>query len=275
MTGIDIVSNTIEFGSLDMPRFDPRHAPDPDSVRGPVLGLVIDAPAPHDSGEHCHRRAQLLYAVSGVLQISIGHTQYLLPPTMAAWIPGGLPHRAQAAKPFAYRSLYFDARLARALPSVPRVLGVSALLRELIVYVADWPVQATLPVEHKRLLRVLMDALLVAPEQPLQLTLPYDPRLRRIAECLLAEPGLSRELTTLTARFGLTQRHASRLFLAQTGMGLGAWCQQLRLLAGSRLLAEGLSVARVSEALGYAQESAFIAMFKRCTGQAPGRYRQR
>lgn len=256
-----------------MPRFDPRSAPDPDSITGPVVGLVIDAPAPHDSGAHCHRRAQLLYAVSGVLQITIGNTHYLLPPTMAAWIPSGLPHRAQAAKPFAYRSLYFDTRLSRALPAVPRILGVSALLRELIVCVADWPLQPTLSLEQRRILRVLIDALLHAPEQPLQLTLPHDPRLRRLADCLLAEPGLSRVLPALTARFGLTQRTASRLFLAQTGMGLGAWCQQLRLLAGSRLLAEGLSVGSVSEALGYAQESAFIAMFKRCTGHAPGRYR--
>jgi AraC-like DNA-binding protein len=257
-----------------MPRFDPRHAPDPDSLTDAVVGMVIDAPAPHDSGEHRHHRGQLMYAVSGVLQISIGNVHYLLPPTLAAWIPGGLAHRAQAAKPFAYRSLYFDARLSRTLPTVPRILGVSPLLRELVVCVADWPLERVLTAEHKRLLAVLIDTLRHAPDQPLQLTLPRDPRLRRIADALLADPGLSRSLATLAAAHGVTQRSASRMFLAQTGMGLGAWCQQLRLLAGCRLLAEGRPVGEVSEALGYAQESAFIAMFKRCTGQPPGRFRR-
>lgn len=256
-----------------MPRFDPRHVPDPDSLMDPVMGMVIDAPAPHDSGEHCHRRGQLMYAVSGVLQISIGHVHYLLPPTMAAWIPGGLAHRAEAGKPFAYRSLYFNARLSRSLPAAPRILGVSPLLREMIVCVAEWPLEGVLTAEQKRLLKVLMDTLQQAPDQPLHLTLPRDPRLRRIADSLLEEPGLSRNLPSLAARHGLTQSSASRMFLAETGMGLGAWCQQLRLLAGSRLLAEGVSVGQVSETLGYAQESAFIAMFKRCTGQSPGRSR--
>jgi AraC-like DNA-binding protein len=119
-----------------------------------------------------------------------------------------------------------------------------------------------------------MDALRLAPDQPLHLTLPRDPRLRRIADRLLAEPGLSRDLARLAAQDGLTQRSASRMFLAETGMGLGAWCQQLRLLAGSRLLAEGCTVGEVSDALGYGQESAFIAMFKRCTGRSPGKSRR-
>lgn len=258
-----------------MPRFDPRHTPDPDRLSAPVVGFVIDAPAPHDSGVHQHRRAQLLYAVSGVLQISIGHTQYLLPPTLAAWIPPGLPHRAQAGKPFAYRSLYFDARHARGLPATPRIVAVSPLLRELIVCMADWPLEDRLSAAQARLLRVLVDTLLLAPEQPLQLTLPQDLRLQRIAGCLLADPRLSRDLAALTIRFGLGLRCASRLFQAQTGMALGAWCQQLRLLAGSRMLAEGMAVGEVSDALGYAQESAFIAMFKRCTGRSPGQMRSR
>lgn len=257
-----------------MPRFDPRHAPDPDALSAPVVGFVIDAPAPHDSGVHQHRRGQLLYALSGVLQISIGHTQYLLPPTMAAWIPGGLPHRAQAGKPFAYRSLYFDARRARGLPAAPRVVAVSPLLRELIVAVADWPLQEQLSAAQARLLGVLTDTLLQAPAQPMQLTLPQDARLQRIAASLLADPRLSRDLAALSTRHGLGLRSASRLFQAQTGMGLGAWCQQLRLLAGSRMLAEGLPVAQVSDALGYAQESAFIAMFRRCTGSSPGKQRR-
>lgn len=256
-----------------MPRFDHRHVPDPDLLSAPVVGLIIDAPGPHDSGLHSHHRSQLLYASSGVMQISIGDTHFLLPPTAAAWIPSGLPHRVQARKPFAYRSLYIHARRAHTLPAGPRVLSVSPLLRELIVDIADWPLHGTLSGQQRRLFRVLLDCLQTAPEQALRLTMPEDQRLRRIAERLIADPRLAWNVAALTEQCGLSQRAASRLFHSQTGMALGAWCQQLRLLAARRLLAEDVSVAEVSDLLGYAQESTFIAMFRRCTGAPPGRSR--
>lgn len=256
-----------------MPRFDHCHVPDPDGLAAPVVGLIIDAPGPHDSGVHWHHRSQLLYAASGVMQISIGDTHFLLPPTAAAWIPSRLPHRVQARKPFAYRSLYFHARRAHALPAGPRVLSVSPLLRELIVEIADWPLHEALSGQQRRLFRVLLDGLLTAPEQALRLTLPHDHRLRSVAERLIADPRLAWDVAALAGQHGLSQRAASRLFHAQTGMALGAWCQQLRLLAARRMLAEGVPVAEVSDRLGYAQESTFIAMFRRCTGAPPGRSR--
>lgn len=256
-----------------MPRFDHRHVPDPDVSSAPVVGLIIDAPGPHDSGLHWHHRSQLLYASSGVMQISIEDSHYLLPPTAAAWIPSRLPHRVQASKSFAYRSLYFHARRTHTLPAAPRILSVSPLLRELIVDIADWPLDAILSAQQCRLFRVMLDCLLSAPEQALRLTMPQDPRLRRVADRLLADPRLAWNVAALTAQCGLSQRAASRLFHYQTGMALGAWCQQLRVITARRLLAEGASVAETSDALGYAQESTFIAMFRRCTGAPPGRSR--
>ncbi|SVJ69234.1 transcriptional regulator [Klebsiella pneumoniae] len=38
-----------------------------------------------------------------------------------------------------------------------------------------------------------------------------------------------------------------------------------------RRLAEGRSVTEVAHALGYASDSAFIAMYRRVCGQSPGR----
>ncbi|MCR3775217.1 helix-turn-helix domain-containing protein, partial [Pseudomonas aeruginosa] len=46
---------------------------------------------------------------------------------------------------------------------------------------------------------------------------------------------------------------------------------QHRLLEAQRRLAEGRSVTEVAHALGYASDSAFIAMYRRVCGQSPGR----
>jgi AraC-like DNA-binding protein len=252
-------------------RFDPNSAPDPDAVPLPVLGMAIDAQAPHDSGEHCHQRAQLLYAVGGVMDVQIGRLRCVLPPMQAAWIPSGLPHTVRASKPFAYRSLYLDPEaFAGQLPERAQVLAVSPLLRELMIVAVEWPL-APLDELQQRLLAVLLDQLREAPEQPLSLVMPGDRRLLQLFQQLQEVPARGLALGTWVPTLGLTLRNANRLCRQQTGMTLSVWCQQLRLMEASRLLAEGEPVARVAEHLGYAQESAFIAMFRRATGVAPGR----
>ncbi len=48
------------------------------------------------------------------------------------------------------------------------------------------------------------------------------------------------------------------------------WRTQARLFEARRRLAEGRSVTEVAHALGYASDSAFIAMYRRVCGQSPG-----
>lgn len=55
-------------------------------------------------------------------------------------------------------------------------------------------------------------------------------------------------------------------------MGFAQWRQQAGLVHALEALARGGPVAQVSDALGYATPSNFIAMFRRNFGQSPGRY---
>lgn len=256
-----------------MPHFHADRVPDPDTLPFPLVGLAIDAPAPHDSGLHAHQRAQLLYAVSGVLQITVGRTRFVLPPTMAAWIPGGVVHSAQTNKPFVYRSLYLDPDAYAGLPGGPRVVDVNPLLRELVVRAATWPLQR-LSAEQDRLVAVLLDELARAPEQTLSLPLPQDRRLQGMVDALLHAPGLGQTLEQLAARAGASCRTVNRLFRVETGLSFAEWRQQLKVMEASRRLAEGESVTAVAEALSYAQESAFIAMFRKAMGVTPGQFRR-
>ena len=171
-----------------MPRYLPSTAPDPDQLADPIVGMAIDAPAPHDSGLHRHRRAQLMYAVSGVLQIRIGHTRCVLPPTMAAWIPSGLWHQAETGKAFRLPQLVFRPRGLPALPQRPQVIAVGPLLRELIVRVAEWPLTPLEPA-RQRLVEVLLDEAGRAPEQALSLPLPQDRRLLRVPSSYCNSPA--------------------------------------------------------------------------------------
>lgn len=256
-----------------MTHYHPDHAPDPDHGDAILTGLAFDATAPHDSGLHQHRRGQLMYAVSGVLHITVGAARSILPPHLAAWIPAGLAHRVRAPRPFANRSLYLEPAAFPALPATLRIVAVNPLLREVIVRIAEWPVQA-LDAGRSHLVSVLVDELLAAPVVPLSLPLPADRRLRRIATHLLREPASAATLEQLAAEAGVSGRTVHRLFLQQTGMGFSAWRQHLIVMEACARLGEGQRVTRVAGDLGYAGDSAFIAMFRKVTGQTPGQFQR-
>ena len=107
---------------------------------------------------------------------------------------------------------------------------------------------------------------------PLHLPSAADRRLTRIAETLLADPADPRTLADWAQSIGASERTLARLFTRETGMTFGQWRQQVRLLAALARLACGGSVTDVAFDLGYASQSAFIAMFRRTLGKTPGRY---
>lgn len=71
---------------------------------------------------------------------------------------------------------------------------------------------------------------------------------------------------------GLSARSLSPLCQAELGIGFAQWRQQAGLVHALEAMARGGPVAQVSDALGYATPSNFIAMFRRTFGQSPGRY---
>jgi AraC-like DNA-binding protein len=63
-----------------------------------------------------------------------------------------------------------------------------------------------------------------------------------------------------------------RLFRQETGLSLGKWRQQLRLMRSLQLLAAGEKISHAAAEAGYSTSSAFIAMFREATGTTPRRY---
>jgi AraC-like DNA-binding protein len=97
-------------------------------------------------------------------------------------------------------------------------------------------------------------------------------RLVRIAEIFLRDPCDSRTLAQLCRVSGANKRSIERLFQQEIGMTFGKWRQQLRLMQGMRLLAEGAKVTHAALESGYSTPSAFISMFRRALGTAPSSY---
>jgi AraC-like DNA-binding protein len=160
------------------------------------------------------------------------------------------------------------------LRSTPQTLRVTTLFKELVHRVAFWNEKPRTE-KQKRLGRIVIDEIGDLVEEPLGLSNPTDPRLRRIADAILADLADTRSVEDLARWGGISPRTLARRFQAETGLGIVAWRQRARTLKAVTMLADGLGVTTVALDVGYSNVSAFIAMFRRVTGLTPGEYHHR
>lgn len=238
----------------------------------PVIWDSWDHPAGNITAAHTHDEAQLLYASRGVMTVETAKGIWVVPPHRAVWIPPHERHAVIASTAISLRTMRFDTERVAGLPATLSVLAVTALLRALILALAERPAAYDERGPDGRLIAVIVDQLRSFEQMPLHLPYPTSDNLQRVAERLTDDPGATAPAAAWAAEANMSERSFARHFQRQTGMTFGQWRQQARLLAALRLLAGGESIARTAGALGYESESAFIAMFKKALGTTPGRY---
>ncbi|WP_251864660.1 helix-turn-helix transcriptional regulator [Achromobacter sp. Marseille-Q4962] len=262
------------------PDTDPAAPADPDlfsyeASPRPVAALAVDYPDGHRVRRHRHRRAQLLYAISGVLVVDTAAGIWVAPPTRGVWVPAWTPHGIRVSGAARVRAVFVEAGAAGRLPAQCCVLSVTPLLRELIVAASAVPADWRLGTRDGRLMLLLLDELRQEPALPLHLPQPAEPRLARICRALARHPGEPAGAADWARRLGVDPKTVHRLFLRHTGMTFGRWRQQARLLAAMERLARGERVLDVALELGYESPSAFAAMFRKATGETPSAYAAR
>lgn len=245
----------------------------PDLVPRAVAGMTVELDSIHELDAHRHRKAQLLYVISGVLTVEASDGIWTVPPHCAIWIPSGTTHMARSVTRVVVGNLYVEPPLAGHLRDTCGILFVQPLLRELLLrFIAGPPLYPEGDTREARLVGVLLDELQAAPLEPLHLPVPADRRLRRLVDTLIDDPSLRFTIEEWGARVGASNRTLTRLFQRETGMSFTRWRQQLHVGLALQRLAAGQSVTNVAFELGYESTSAFIAMFRRMLGTTPARY---
>lgn len=239
-------------------------------MRSPVIELER---IPMDRGQKFDRHRhegehQLMWASSGVIMVGIEDRYWVLPTSLALWVPAGTWHMAKALQRSSFEGIYLDPTEAPVGWTEPTVVTVSPLAARLIEHLAG-ELESSARVHAET---VLLDVLRPVEKAPVELPLPCDDRARALAEILLANPADQRSLRELSRHAGSSPRTLLRIFLAETGLTFSQWRTQARLQAAMALLAEGLSVATVANRVGYATASAFVVAFRRITGHTPSAY---
>jgi AraC-like DNA-binding protein/quercetin dioxygenase-like cupin family protein len=257
------------------------------NVPRPVVAMAKEFPSGSEVLPHSHPRAQLVYAVSGMMRVAAhggggregegqkGEGQggaWVVPPLRGVWIPPETVHEIRMVGEVAMRTLYIAPDAAPGLPRGCVVIEVSSLLRELILGMAEEPIEYPVGGRAEMMAKLILSELQAAPTVPLGVTLPADERLRRLCRALLDDPGSDATLESWAAEVGASSRTLVRRFRSETGLSFGEWRQQARLAEAVSLLALGRPVGEVARRLGYGSPAAFTAMFRRALGDTPKRY---
>src|SRR5579872_4213713 len=95
------------------------------------------------TGWHFHDVHEIEYALRGMVEVRTQAGHYLLPPHQAAWIPSGLHHQTTLHAGVQTLAVLFEPGLVPAAGDRVRIIAVSALLREMMLYSARWPISRT------------------------------------------------------------------------------------------------------------------------------------
>ncbi|MGH6760247.1 MAG: AraC family transcriptional regulator [Phyllobacterium sp.] len=238
----------------------------------PVVALPGDYPDGHHVPPHNHSRGQLLYALSGVVMVTTSEGRWMVPTEHALWIPAGMTHSVEMVGAVRMRSVYVLPGAIESLPDSSRVVGMTNLMRSLIVEATDMPPGKKPHGRDALVMSLILHEIPRLPELPLGLPFPTDPQLAALCRRFVIAPSSQARIDDWAEILAMSRRAFTRAFRRETGLSLSTWRQQACLFAALPRLAAGEAVTSVALDLGYESTAAFTTMFKRMTGVPPQRY---
>jgi AraC-like DNA-binding protein len=239
---------------------------------------VYDGGEQLDTGWHFHDVHEIEYACRGMVEVKTAAGHYLLPPHQAAWIPAGLHHQTTLSAGVQTLAVLVEPGLVPAAGDRVRILAVSALLREMMLYSVRWPVsRAESGVEADAFFRALAYVVAEAldDEWPLHLPVSDDPVVTAATDYTRAHLGYV-TLSEVTRAVGVSERTLRRIFSTHLGLSWRSYLLRARLLRAMTLLAQpDRSVLEVSIDVGFDDAGAFARSFARHCGETPSAYKRR
>src|SRR5215472_16277009 len=194
--------------------------------------LIYDGAEQLVTGWHFHDVHEIEYACRGVVEVKTQAGHYLLPPHQAAWIPAGLHHQTTLNPDGQTLAVLFEPRLVPTAGDRVRIIAVSALLREMMLYSVRWPISRTESGAEAdsffhTLGYVVTEAL--EDERPLNLPASADPVVTAATDYTRAH--LDRvAVSDVTRAVGVSERTLRRIFNTHLSMSWRSYILRARVL---------------------------------------------
>jgi len=232
-----------------------------------VVGLASSYPAGTLIADHFHDAHQIAHAIRGTIRVSVKDATWFVPLGRALWIPAHTLHRVQCLQQVEMRTVYLHGEQPGGFAGT-RAISVSPLLREVLVRLSEGCPERQ--VSHLKSL--LLGEVAAMNVERLQLPIPADARIARLAAHLLENPTERSTLQEWAARLGFSQRNLIRHVRLQTGMSFRELRRQTRVMLAIEKLSNGQSVTDTALDVGFETTSAFIHAFRTVTGTTPRKY---
>jgi AraC-like DNA-binding protein/quercetin dioxygenase-like cupin family protein len=230
------------------------------------------------TGWHSHEVHQIEYAIGGVVEVETACAHYLLPPQQAAWIPAGLEHQATMASDVRTVAVMFDAQMIPNGGDRARILAVSPLIREMMIYALRWPIDRPQGDDiSDAFFRTLADLVVEALDHEAPLSLPTSEHPIVDAAMTYTKKHLQAASADDVSRaVAVSERTLRRLFHDELGLSWRTYLLHARMLRAMALLASpGQTVQETSTAVGFDSFSSFTRAFTQFSGETPSTYRKR
>ncbi|WP_328892534.1 helix-turn-helix transcriptional regulator [Streptomyces sp. NBC_00236] len=204
----------------------------------------------------------------GTLTSHVGDRIFTVFEGNGLWMPAGVVHGGRATAGAEFHDALFAPDRTPFVFEEPKAIEMTPLLESLLAHLSRTDLDAP---ARARAESVVFDVVRPSARQ-FALQVPGDPRIDAIAAALLDDPADDRSLEEWARLLGASERTVTRAFRRATGLSFAQWRQMLRVHRALMLLSEGFDVMTVSETLGYAQPSSFIAAFRRVMGTTPGAF---
>jgi len=230
------------------------------------------------TGWHSHEVHQIEYALHGVVEVETDRAHYLLPPHQAAWIPAGLEHQAVMNPDVKTVAVMFDADLIADRGDRARIIAVSPLIREMMIYGLRWPIHRAAgdPVSDS-FFATLANLVAEALDHEAPLSLPTSDHPVVAAAMAYTKQHLESVTAEQVARqVAVSERTLRRIFQDTLGISWRTYLLNARMMRAMALLTDpDQSVQATSRAVGFESLSAFTRSFTQFSGETPSAYRRR
>jgi AraC-like DNA-binding protein/mannose-6-phosphate isomerase-like protein (cupin superfamily) len=225
-----------------------------------------------ESDWHHHFRGKIFCIESGLVHVSTPDGSWVLPSNRAGWIPPNMIHKIRISGIVRGWVIFILPEKCQGLPKSSRVIPMSEVLRALALRATQWDRTKNLNIEQEYIANIICNEIRIAPEEALHLPMPKTQRVLKVANAIIDNPSLDKTSEQWASFGAISARTLRRAFLSETGLSFARWRQQAQLAHGLDMLSQGKSVTDISDSLGYASPSNFIAMFRRAFGKTPKQY---
>ncbi|MFF8716567.1 helix-turn-helix domain-containing protein [Streptomyces sp. NPDC015184] len=233
-----------------------------------ILAKSQVPPVPTEWAPHSHDLHELVRVRGGTLTSRVEDRVFTVSEGHGLWMPAGVVHGGRTTAGVEFHDAFFAPDRTPFAFEGPTAITMTPVLESLLTH----PTRTDLDAAARARAESVVFDVLQPSERQFALQLPGDARIDAIAEALLDDPADCRSLDEWARTLGISDRTIARAFRHATGLSFAQWRQMLRAHRALTPLSEGLDVQTVSEELGYAQPSTFIAAFRRVMGTTPGAF---